>query len=100
MTFFATGLRHIVRPLIGGHGLSMRPFLFHYNKCSHCTIDNSVQTIAHFIGAMLNLTRNSGLAAVGHGLELLAVFPRLRLIPRHLGSAMIVWIADEGCLLL
>jgi hypothetical protein len=31
--------------------------------------------IAHFEAAILNLTRNRDLAAVGHGLELLAVFP-------------------------
>jgi len=42
----------------------------------------------------------SDLAAVGHGLDLLAAFPWFRLVPRHLRSAMIVWIADEGCWLL
>jgi hypothetical protein len=48
----------------------------------------------------LNLIRKSDLAAVGHGLELPAFFPRFLLVPRDGGSAMIVWIADEGCLLL
>lgn len=48
----------------------------------------------------LNQIRKSDLAAVGHGLELLAILPRLRLVPWHLGSAMIVWIADQGCFLL
>ncbi len=40
------------------------------------------------------------LAAVGHGLELPAFFPWFLLVPRHGGSATIVWIADEGCFLL
>jgi len=48
----------------------------------------------------LNLIRKSDLAAVGHGLELPTFFPRFLLVPRDGGSAMIVWIADEGCLLL
>ena len=48
----------------------------------------------------LNLIQKSDLAAVGHGLELPAFFPRFLLVPRHGGSAMIVWIADEGGLLL
>src|SRR6516162_10684262 len=56
--------------------------------------------IAHFAAAILKKIRKSDLAAVGHGLDCLAAFPRLWLVPRHLGSAMIVWIADEGCLLL
>src|ERR1044071_4496510 len=56
--------------------------------------------MAHFAAAMLKKIGKSDLAAVGHSLELLAVFPRLRLIPRHLGSATIVWIGDEGCLVL
>jgi hypothetical protein len=42
----------------------------------------------------LNPIRKPDLAAIGHGLDLLAVFPWFRLVPRHLGSAMIVWVAD------
>ena len=42
----------------------------------------------------------SDLAAIGHGLELPAFFPRFLLVPWDGGSAMIVWIADQGCLLL
>jgi len=46
------------------------------------------------------LTRQSDLAAIGHGLELPAFFPRFLLVPRDGGSTMIVWIADQGGLLL
>src|SRR5262245_7617358 len=48
----------------------------------------------------LNLIRKSDLASVGHALELAAFFPWFLLVPRDLGSAMIVRIADEGGLLL
>jgi len=46
------------------------------------------------------LPRESDLAAIGHGLELPAFFPRFLLVPRDGGSTMIVWIADQGGLLL
>ena len=49
---------------------------------------------------LFSLIRKSDLAAIGHGLELLAAFPWFRLVPRHLGSAMIVWVVYEGRLLL
>jgi len=48
----------------------------------------------------LNLIRKSYLATVGHGLELPAFFPWFLLVPRDGGSAMIVGIADQCCLLL
>jgi hypothetical protein len=49
---------------------------------------------------ILDLIRKSDLAAIGHGLELIASFPWFLFVPRDRGSAMIVWIADQGCFLL
>jgi len=57
--------------------------------------------IAHFkMPQFLSLTRKSDLAAIGHRLELPAFFPRFLLVPWDGGSAMIVWIADQGGLVL
>jgi hypothetical protein len=49
---------------------------------------------------LFSLIRKSDLAAIGHGLELPAFFPRFLFVPRDGGSAMIVWIADQGGLFL
>ena len=49
---------------------------------------------------ILSLIRKSDLAAIGHGLELPAFFPRFLLVPWDHGSAMIVRIGDEGGFLL
>lgn len=69
------------------------------NERWHTPGANSIQ-IAHFKPAILEPDRNSDLAAIGHGLELLAFFPRFLLVPWDGGSAMIVWIADQGGLFL
>lgn len=56
--------------------------------------------IAHFKAAICEADPKWDLAAIGHGLELPAFFPRFLLVPWDGGSAMIVWIADESGLLL
>ena len=53
-----------------------------------------------FKDAILDGIRRSDLASVGHSLELPTCLPWFLLVPRDLGSAMIVWIVDKGGLLL
>jgi hypothetical protein len=70
-----------------------------YNERSHNASENSAQNCA-VQSRNLEPDRRIGSAAIGHGLDRLATFPWFRLVPRHLGSAMIVWVTDEGGLLL
>ena len=78
-----------------GSAAALRRF-FHREPCLRSKAIRNLDSIAEKIC----MPPAVHLAAVGHGLELPAFFPWFLLVPRDGGSATIVWIADEGGLLL